>query len=60
MQTKTTRKENGSVALERGVDVLLAEGSGLASRGHELVVSVDALHVLHDTWCTSQIYGQVN
>jgi len=49
MQTRTTRKQNGAVALERGVDVLLAEGSGLASRGHELVVSIDALHVVHDT-----------
>jgi len=46
---KPPEKQNDSVALERSVDVLLAEGSRLSSRGHQLVVSVDALHVCHNT-----------
>jgi len=30
------------------IDVLLAEGGGLASAVHELVEGVDTLHILHD------------
>lgn len=54
METETTRKQKGSGTLEGGVDVFLAKGGGLASGGHKLVISVDALHVCHDTWCMGQ------
>jgi hypothetical protein len=36
------------------IDVLLAEGGGLASAVHELVEGVDTLHILHDAYRNSQ------